>query len=342
MQDKRGSSPENRELDNRVPETQFSWREAAIDIAAGTCAGISQVAIGHPLDTIKVRMQASGQVMRNADAKSLSTMNTFRSPWHVVQRTLRFEGVQGLYKGAASPATGAMLQNASGFLFWGLSKKLFADDIDKTSGELSVAGLFKAGLVCGMLCLVVENPVDLVKTQMQVQLGSNQANHMYRSVFHAGGTIVKTRGISGLYQAVFANSLRFVPGRSVYMASFETSFRWLKPQTLQIETHSQPAPSRKSYYGACFASGCIAGGAAWSLFYPFDVIRNVMMGDHIDPKKRRYRGFWHCTQSLVESGGFSSLWRGFVPCMLRGVPVNGCIFCEYTAVKEELGKPQIL
>ena len=63
---------------------------------------------------------------------------------------------------------------------------------------------------------------------------------------------------------------------------------------------------------------------------------NVMMGDHIEPERRHYRGVVHCAKSMIESGGFGTLWRGFVPCMLRVVPVNGCIFCVYTAVRERL------
>ena len=358
----------------------FSRREALIDIAAGTCAGVAQVGVGHPLDTIKVRMQASGSVMRHVyhgktppGPAAAAGIYSFGSPLGALRTTLRLEGVRGLYKGAASPLCGAMLQNASGFFFWGLSKKLFARDVDPGTGQLSVPGLLKAGLVTGLCCLLVENPVDLVKTQMQVQLGpaaaaaaaagGTGARHEYRGVFDAGATIVRTRGVAGLYQAVLANSLRFVPGRSVYMATFEGSFRYLRPERCWAagENESKVASAspnaaaaatgergerpvhadelnrfRRDYYGACFASGCIAGAAAWSLFYPFDVVRNIMMGDHIEPERRRYRGVLHCTQSLVESGGYSALWRGFIPCMLRGVPVNGCIFCVYTAVRERL------
>lgn len=338
----------------------FSRREALIDIAAGTCAGVAQVGAGHPLDTIKVRMQASGRVMRLGSNAPVSAMEargggaTFRSPLHALRTTLRLEGVGGLYKGAASPLCGAMLQNASGFLFWGLSKKLFTGDVDPVTEELSIPGLLKAGLVTGLCCLLIENPVDLVKTQMQVQLGSaadESVQHKYRSVFDVGATIVRTRGVTGLYQAVFANALRFVPGRSVYMATFEGSFRWLRPENIvppsafakegrrdrtSSDYMSRDVEYRRDYYGACFASGCIAGAAAWSLFYPFDVIRNVMMGDHIEPERRHYRGVVHCAKSMIESGGFGTLWRGFVPCMLRGVPVNGCIFCVYTAVRERL------
>ena len=254
----------------------FSWKEAAIDIAAGTCAGVAQVGVGHPLDTIKVRMQASGCVMRHGSAAATEPIagrpvsaHTFRGPLHALQTTINKEGVRGLYKGAASPLCGAMLQNASGFFFWGLSKKLFTHDEDPDTGQLTVPGLLKAGLLTGVCCLIVENPVDLVKTQMQVQLGSNSEHHKYRGVFHAGSTIVRTRGVLGLYQAVYANALRFVPGRSIYMATFEGSFRWLRPEKTHTNNKfSSDVTFRRDYYAACFASGCVAGCCVVT-FLPF-------------------------------------------------------------------------
>ncbi len=313
-----------------------------IDCVAGTCAGVAQVAIGHPLDTLKVRVQSAGQVVRGGGGggggDGLST------PTQALRTTLRREGVRGLYKGAASPLCGAMLQNAAAFLFWGVSKKAVARacpaDTEGAGRRLSVPGLVKAGLLVGCLCLIVENPIDLVKTQMQVQLGrGSEHQHRYRSVFHAGRVILRERGLPGLYQGVWANSLRFVPGRSVYLASFEIALRHLNSASSSSSSSTTTTVTNKAaYYANCFLAGCFAGGAAWTSTYPFDVIRNIMMGDHIHPERRRFHGVYHCGRTLVSEGGPGALWRGYLPCMLRGIPVNGCIFCAYTAISEELSR----
>jgi len=314
------------------------WKEAVIDTAAGTCAGIAQVAIGHPLDTIKIRMQAQSVVRMSSSSSSTIKSKPFDSVFSTLHTTLQRDGPRGLYKGAASPLCGAMVQNASAFLFWGWSKKLFQE---KENVPLSGVELFKAGLVVGFLCLMVENPFDLIKTQMQVQVGSGGGEGRYRSVFNVGSVIIRERGFLGLYQAVFANSLRFVPGRAVYLSSFEASNRWLQQRgedggagSGQIESGRGQTTS----YTRCFVAGGIAGGCAWICTYPFDVIRNIMMGDHIHPAKRRYKSVWHCGSSIVKADGFIGLWRGLTPCLLRAVPVNGCIFVMYTASSEELWK----
>lgn len=52
---------------------------AMIDILAGSARGMAQVGVGHPLDTVKVRLQ---------------THNRFRGAWDCSWHTLRQEGVR--------------------------------------------------------------------------------------------------------------------------------------------------------------------------------------------------------------------------------------------------------
>ena len=333
-------------------DLMLKWKEAAIDTAAGTCAGIAQVAVGHPLDTIKVRMQAQSVVRMSSSSLSstssssalssssaISTNATsFNSVFSTLRTTLQKDGPRGLYKGAASPLCGAMLQNASAFLFWGWCKKLFQE---KENVPLSGVELFQAGLCVGVLCLIVENPFDLIKTQMQVQVGGGGGGGgRYRSVFNVGSVIFRERGIMGLYQGVIANSLRFIPGRAVYLSSFEASNRWLQHSGEGSKSGGGEREGRGQTlsYARCFMAGGIAGGCAWMSTFPFDVVRNIMMGDHIHPAKRRYTSVWHCGSSIVKTNGFMGLWRGLSPCLLRAVPVNGCIFVMYTASSEELAR----
>jgi len=50
---------------------------------AGTVSGTTKCLVGHPFDTIKTRMQ---------------TNPTFKGPWDCLMKTLRLEGVRGVYK----------------------------------------------------------------------------------------------------------------------------------------------------------------------------------------------------------------------------------------------------
>jgi solute carrier family 25 (mitochondrial carnitine/acylcarnitine transporter), member 20/29 len=57
------------------------------------------MAVGHPFDTIKVRLQTSPR-------------SHFKGPLDCVLQTIRKEGVRGVYKGATPPLVGWMFMDS--------------------------------------------------------------------------------------------------------------------------------------------------------------------------------------------------------------------------------------
>ena len=55
---------------------------------AGGAAGVSAVLVGHPFDTLKVRLQTS---------------NEYKGLFDCFQKTIAKDGVRGLYRGMVSP-----------------------------------------------------------------------------------------------------------------------------------------------------------------------------------------------------------------------------------------------
>ncbi|PBP19072.1 mitochondrial carrier protein [Diplocarpon rosae] len=76
---------------------------------AGVASGVAKLSVGHPFDTIKVRLQTSDSTR-------------FSGPLQCLMQTIRKEGVAGLYKGATPPLVGTPAVN-----FWagGLSAQFF-------------------------------------------------------------------------------------------------------------------------------------------------------------------------------------------------------------------------
>ena len=64
--------------------------------AAGTASGTTKCLVGHPFDTIKTRLQ---------------TNPAFSGPWECLMRTLKLEGVRGLYKVFFLPANIAAIMD---------------------------------------------------------------------------------------------------------------------------------------------------------------------------------------------------------------------------------------
>eukprot|EP00611_Tribonema_gayanum_P019248 TRINITY_DN3290_c0_g1_i1.p1 TRINITY_DN3290_c0_g1~~TRINITY_DN3290_c0_g1_i1.p1 ORF type:complete len:158 (+),score=27.36 TRINITY_DN3290_c0_g1_i1:57-530(+) len=124
------------------------------DILSGTVAGIAQVVAGHPLDTIKVRLQTQS-----------STNPEFSGMGDCIRKTIQREGLMGLYAGAASPLVGAMAHNAGVFFSYGMAK-----DIVGGGKELSIPQYYMAGSLAAIPITLVESPVDFFKIQLQAQV----------------------------------------------------------------------------------------------------------------------------------------------------------------------------
>ncbi|RUS12582.1 mitochondrial carrier domain-containing protein [Endogone sp. FLAS-F59071] len=131
--------------------------------------------VEYPFDTIKVRLQT--QPLQNP---------TYKGPIDCLTRTLKQEGVKGLYKGLSSPLVGSMLENAALFVGYKQIQRTIRD-LSATPDQriayahitneddlppLSVPQLFLAGAVSGALTSIVLTPVELVKCKLQVQLAA--------------------------------------------------------------------------------------------------------------------------------------------------------------------------
>ena len=86
-------------------EAKLSFiRSTVYDVLAGCAAGVAITAVGHPLDTVKTRMQMSTEKAHGAMARTPSRPPyAAKSVMTFMQGILRKEGVMGFYRGASSP-----------------------------------------------------------------------------------------------------------------------------------------------------------------------------------------------------------------------------------------------
>lgn len=77
--------------------------DAAKDYAAGFAAGVATVLIGHPFDTVKVKLQT-----QNTEVNTTK----YRSAAQCFLGILKLEGVKGIYRGATSSFVGVALESS--------------------------------------------------------------------------------------------------------------------------------------------------------------------------------------------------------------------------------------
>ncbi|XP_062104701.1 mitochondrial arginine transporter BAC1-like [Humulus lupulus] len=79
----------------------------------GLLAGVSTVAIGHPFDIVKVKLQK-----HNTEAHGIKYKNSL----HCTARILRIEGIRGLYRGATSSFVGMSFESSLVFGIYSQTK----------------------------------------------------------------------------------------------------------------------------------------------------------------------------------------------------------------------------
>ncbi|XP_033331239.2 mitochondrial carnitine/acylcarnitine carrier protein isoform X2 [Megalopta genalis] len=122
---------------------------------AGGIGGIFTVLTGHPLDTVKLRLQTMPE--------------NYKGTWHAIKTTVLQEGPFSLYKGVMAPLITVVPIFAIGFLGYGYGKDLVADP-DQT--RLTAGQVLFAGVLSGISTTVVTVPAERIKCLLQFQVKS--------------------------------------------------------------------------------------------------------------------------------------------------------------------------
>lgn len=113
-----------------------------------------------------------------------------------------------------------MLFNAVQFLTYGQMKEIIGH-----GAILSLPQTFVAGACTGVAVSFVETPMDLFKSQIQVQIIRAKANPEYKPEFTTVGScikkIIKVNGILGCYQGFCTTLCRDVIAVSLYFGVYE-------------------------------------------------------------------------------------------------------------------------
>ncbi len=165
----------------RTAQDEYRLDSTSLDFIAGSVSGIASVAVGHPFDTLKIRLQMP--------------TSAFTSALDCVQQTMAKEGWTGLYRGMASPMSTVPVINAVVFSAYGLAKDMMLRRNAEPQENLTTRQAMAAGAFTGMCNTVIVTPVELIKCRLQAQgralarLTSVVSNPSSSSVIQYRGTI---------------------------------------------------------------------------------------------------------------------------------------------------------
>ncbi len=281
--------------------------DGAIDIVAGTVAGMASKCIAMPFDTVKVRMQTA-------------TSPPFASAADCFRHLIRNDGVSALYRGIAAPLCASMLANSITFLAYGEAQR-FLRAQSAYEAPLSIANTALAGGFAGVAVSFCTTPVEMVKRRLQM------ANSNFSGVLDCVRQTYRTDGMRGFYRGHSSSVLREAPGNACYFAVYEFACRALSHDD---QPRAELSPAR------LMLAGSISGMAYWSAFFPADVVQSRMQTDAASASGYR-RGFASTMRHIYRAQGWRGLYSGFGITLLRAVPANACVFYCYESTVRLLG-----
>ncbi|KAF5820731.1 putative mitochondrial carrier domain superfamily [Helianthus annuus] len=290
---------------------------------AGLLSGVSTVIVGHPFDTVKVKLQK-----HNTEANGFK----YRGGFHCTTRILKTEGVRGLYRGATPSFVGMAIESSLVFGIYSQTKQaLQGGDLNKKP-ELHIiipSAAFAGSIISFVLC-----PSELVKCRMQIQ-GTDSVVPAYRKYsgpLNCAIETVKTQGVKGLFRGGVATLLRESIGNAVFFTTYEYLRHSLHLQLKDSSFHHKN--KNLVDVGIGIVSGGLGGIAYWSAVLPMDVAKTIIQ---TNPYKNLSRNPYKILKSIYRRSGIRGCYTGLAPTVLRAFPANAAAIVTYEAASKLLG-----
>lgn len=277
----------------------------------GGFGGICTVVVGHPLDTIKVRLQTMPVPTPGEKPLYTGTLDCFKT-------TVRYEGIRGLYKGMGAPLLAVAPIFAISFMGYGIGKRLYGLTGNQRGTYLEY---LTAGAFSGITTTIIMAPGERIKCLLQIQAAST-GPRLYNGPIDVVRKLYKEGGIRSIYRGSGATLLRDIPGSGMYFLAYEAIKDFL--------THNgRDAPT---FLGTIFAGGS-AGIAMWVVAMPPDVLKSRLQ---TAPAGTYPNGVRDVFTKLMKSEGPGALYQGITPVLLRAFPANAACFVGFELCRKFL------
>merc|ERR1712076_106860 len=187
-----------------TPKTAPQWQKFATNIASGGAAGTMSLLFVYSLDFARTRLAN--------DAKGKGGERQFNGLIDVYVKTLKSDGIQGLYRGFTISAVGIFIYRGMYFGLFDTLKPLLVGGKDA-----SVAASFLLGWAVTVTAGLMSYPIDTIRRRMMMTSGSGAK---YKGSIDCGIQILKNEGFMSMMKGAGANILRGIAGAGV-LAGFD-------------------------------------------------------------------------------------------------------------------------
>jgi len=148
---------------------------------------------------------------------------------------------------------------------------------------------------------------------------------LYEGTLDAFAKIVQTEGLTSLWSGLPTALVMAIPATVIYYTTYDQLRNKL---FIKLENTKYVA-----FVPAI--SGSSARICAVSVISPLDIITTKLQS-----KRMNYGDIGKAVKDLVEYGGYFSLWRGFIPSIMRDVPFSVIYWTNYEYLKYNFGSDE--
>ncbi|KAJ4319502.1 hypothetical protein N0V84_006325 [Fusarium piperis] len=277
--------------------------------AAGAIAGVSEILVMYPLDVVKTRVQLQTSAA-GADAYN-GMLDCFR-------KIIKQEGFSRLYRGISAPILMEAPKRATKFAAndeWGkIYRNMFG--VTAMNQQLSIL----TGASAGATESFVVVPFELVKIRLQDKASAGKYNGMVDCVVKT----VKNEGPLTLYQGLESTMWRHILWNAGYFGCI-----------FQVRQLLPKSDTKQGQMVNDMISGGIGGTVGTIVNTPLDVVKSrIQNTPKVPGQVPKYNWAWPAVFTVAKEEGFSALYKGFLPKVLRLGPGGGILLVVFTTVMD--------
>jgi solute carrier family 25 (mitochondrial carnitine/acylcarnitine transporter), member 20/29 len=219
-------------------------------------------------------------------------------------KTFRDGGIRGLYRGVSAPLLAVTPLFATCFWGYDMGQRLVLA-VNPEKVELTLVDKCFAGGFSAIPTTALMAPSERIKCLLQTNKGK------YNGFFDCATAVYKEGGIRSVYRGTGATLMRDIPGSIAWFGVYEAAKRaFLKAQGIEDMSRLSPV--------AVLTAGGLAGMACWSVSIPFDVLKSRLQ----TAPTGKYNGIVDVYKTLMKEEGWTALFTGLRPAMIRAFPAN--------------------
>ncbi|GFZ45945.1 hypothetical protein JCM24511_03678 [Saitozyma sp. JCM 24511] len=317
--------------------------DSAIHAAAGAVGGCISMALTYPLVNLSTRA-------------AVQTKKEDLSIPEAIARTLKQEGLAGLYSGLGSSLFGIAVTNGVYYAFYEETRSILLRRRPKTSTSphaLTTGEGIVAGLIAGSITTLATNPIWTVQTaqstrsvtvrEPDVEAEASAASsekplrQIKPSALSVARDIISESGVSGLWRGI-GPALILVINPVIQYTTFErlvgALLAWRIARRGVTPTGGAGGVGRSSLSDwDLFVLGAVSKLVATGGTYPYIVVKS-----RLQAATHKYESSLRAVLHILKSEGVSGLYAGLRPKLLQSVLTAAFMFVAQRRIYEAVKK----